>query len=203
MPVQGGVRRRRTTAPKLSQVNSDSTIVSYNANGRIIKSTGANQDFSVRIYIPGYSSSELQSSAGINVAKSYSTGKFLPGTNIRWEPACSFTTPGRVYVAFSDNPEVIVNMLNYGYADYVNAVIGMGNAVSFPVWQETQVNFPTSIRRKRFDVNENVSIAVDVLDRSAQVAMFVATVGLPSDTVAGNFWYHDKLSVEGLKTVNT
>jgi hypothetical protein len=212
MPVQGGVRKRRNRQPVLQNAG-DSTILSYSASGIANQTTTGGQYGSVRQYIPGQAYG-LANSAGPSIVSYYSSGKFLPGTKLRWEPAVSFTTPGRVLVGFTDNPEVsvaitglFVTAVSTGapadWTAYANAVRGLGSVKSFPVWQETEVEFPTRLRRKMFDVNASATAAVDVYDRSMQTTMFAAIEGTNGSVAAGNFWYHDKLLVEGITGILT
>lgn len=203
-PAQGGVRRRRNRMPTLTG-SGDNAVVKYSSLGLShVTSTGTNQGVSTRFYVPGYAA-DMVNSAGAAVVSFYSTAKFLPGTRVKWEPSVSFTTAGRVVVGFTDNPEVIAQIQALSgaaptnYTNYLNAVRSLGSVVSFPVWQETEIPFPTRMRRKRFDVNATPSIAnVDQLDRSAQTVMFVAVEGAPVSTALGSFWYHDIVDVEGV-----
>ncbi len=209
-PVKGGIRRRRNKMPTMSG-NGDTSVVKYatlgNDTGTI---NGLGRGVYYRTYIPG-SGANLTNASGPAIVSYYSTGKFLPGTSIRWEPSVSFTTPGRVYVAFTDNPEHIQTALT-AYTAFINAqtvanynayaaiVKGMGSLRSFPVWQETDVPFPTRLRRKRFDVNvTGGASSVDAADRSVQTAMFCCIdAGPAADTLMGSFHFHDVLDVEGI-----
>jgi len=212
--VTGGVRRRRNTQPGMTPTSSDSSVIKYSALGlnMVTNSTLGTATY-YRSYIPG-NGNALTNTAGPSIASYYSTGRFMPGTRIRWEPSVSFTTPGRVYVGFTDNLELMVNLnvarATYettpsvaNYNAYANAVKSLGTLQSWPVWQETDVVFPLHTRRKRFDVNVNVDYgSADVLDRSAQRAMYVAVDGAPANpTALGSFWYHDVVSVEGVANV--
>lgn len=208
-PVAGGVRKRRNKMPML-QGTGDATVVRYSSLGTSLTTgTGSNQGLAIRLYVPGYTG-DLVNGSGASIVSFYSTGKFLPGTSIKWEPSVSFTTSGRVIIGFTDNPEIIsaiytlASNVGVSYAPYLAAVKGLGSVRSFPVWQETNVPFPSRLRRKRFDINAAVSATqVDTLDRSAQTVMFVAVEGAPVSTTLGSFWYHDVVDVEGVTNVNT
>lgn len=203
MPVQGGVRKRRVTAPKMN-----GTIISYNSTQTNYPAVANGYTGEIRRYIPG-APYTLANSTGAAIVAQYSTAKFIPGTTIRWEPSVSFNTTGRVFVGFTDNPEVVTQIetlfgtaISTGtvaaWADYLTAIKGLGSCRSFPVWQETEVSFPTRLRRKMFDTNETVASSPDTLDRCMQTCMFVGVEGYDKTSNPGGFWFHDKLEVEGI-----
>lgn len=214
-PVKGGVRRRRNRAPILSG-SGDASVVKYSVLGPTFQTVGGTGCSAAnRMYIPGFPG-ELVNFSGPNIVSFYSTGKFMPGTRIRWEPSVSFSTSGRVIVGFTDNPEIIstimtaynafvVNQTAGTYQTYANMVRGLGSVQTFPVWQETDIPFPTKLRRKRFDINAVVNTTdSNVLDRSLQTCMFVALEGAPAEDLAmGGFHYHDVVDVEGITGVTT
>lgn len=204
-PVMGGVRKRRLRQPTMNQ-NGANTILRYSSIGLTVTTDASGNAQPDRKYVPGYQSG-LVTGVGPDVASFYSTGKFLPGTHARWEPSVSFTTTGRVFVGFTDNPEIIEAMETNRISSpalYRNQVKGLENVISFPVWQETEIPFPTKLRRKRFDTNETVSNDANVYDRCCQIAMFACIEGGPAAvTTMGSFWYHDVLDVEGLHAVTT
>ncbi len=215
-PVEGGVRRRRTRNPVLTG-SGDQSVVRYSALSQNVSTRGGiGCAVFRRLYIPGYGDITVFSNAsGTAVASYYSTGKFQPGTRIQWEPSVSFTTSGRLFVGFTDNPEVITTIntaydtflatsTQGNYDAYAALVKGLGSVVSFPVWQETPITFPTKIRRKRFDINSTINNTVDVFDRCCQTAMFVALEGAPATNAAmGGFHFHDIVDVEGITGTST
>lgn len=195
--MKSGIRRKRSTQPTMDPNGPASSIIKYSTLGSTLVSDTNGEAWHTRIFIPG-NATALTVPIGPSVVSYYSTAKFLPGTRLRWEPSVSFTISGRVYVAFTDNPEVIADVAALTGTSFGNAVKGMGSVVSFPVWQETDIPFPTRTRRKMFDVNETILTNVDVLDRSAQTAVFVHVDGTPANTRAGSMWYHDEVLVEGM-----
>lgn len=201
----GGVRKRRLRQPTMSQ-NGANTILKYSSIGTSVVTDASGNAQPNRKYIPGYPA-DLVNAVGADVASFYSTGKFLPGTHARWEPSVSFTTTGRVFVGFTDNPEIIEAMETTRLATpatYRNQVKALENVISFPIWQETEIPFPSKLRRKRFDCNETVANTADVYDRSCQIAMFACIEGGPAAaTTMGSFWFHDVIDVEGLHAVLT
>lgn len=214
-PVSGGIRRRRTSTPAMTR-GGDSTVVKYSALGNTLStaSTTGGAGY-VRFYMPGLRLG-VTNFIGPDIVSSYSEGKFLPSTHIRWEPSVSFTVSGRVLCGFTDNPEVIVaiNQLLANFdttptagnlAAYLDAIRGLGTMRSFPVWQETDIPFPTRTRRKMFDTNTNMgTFDVNLVDRTAQTVFFVGIEGGPtSATPMGSFHYTDHVLVEGIHPVIT
>lgn len=200
MPVTGGVRRRRLKTPRMNQNGS---AIEYSALGGTVVTDAAGFWTGGRPYVPGTRNS-LTNTVGPDIVAYYSTAKFLPGTKVRWEPSVSFNTTGRVYVGFTDNPEVMATIVGLTGANYINAVKGLGDVISFPIWQETEVSFPTKLRRKMFDVNAAITVTdVNAMDRSAQTFFFAAIDGAPSLNSMGSFWFHDRVAVEGITPVTT
>lgn len=202
-PTAGSTRRKRNTAPTSTSAG-DSSIIRYNALGVTVNSDSAGRAIGYRPYVPG-NSANLASTVGTTLVSFYSCAKFLPGTSIRWEPACSFTTTGRVYCGFSDNPEVCAAISLLTGTAFATAVQGLGSVISFPVWQETSVPFPTKLRRKMFDINSSAAFSdANIMDRSSQTCFFWVLDGAPISTNGfGNFWYKDHVSVEGINGVST
>ena len=207
-----GVRRKRSAPPKIENTGVDSSVVKYHAIGDVLSSVSA---IGSQCYFRTYAGGNvggLSIAIGPDVCSYYSTAKFLPGTRVKWEPSVAFTTSGRVFVGFTDNPEVMasINALKVAfdttpnaanYAAYAAQIKALGSTISFPVWQETEIPVPSRLRRQRFDVNASLDIlSVDQLDRSAQQAMYAIFEGLPTGSAVamGNFWYHDNVAVEGL-----
>lgn len=212
--MQGGVKTRRIRAPNL-QGAGDSSILKYSTLGISVATIGASgQSAYRRGYIPG-DAELLVNAVGPEIARRYSTAKFLPGTRLTWEPSVSFTTSGRVFVGFTDNPEVAAEIATTynaftggvgSYAAFADRVKALSSVVSFPVWQETSINFPNRMRRKRFDTNGGVSHTdINQLDRSMQTFMFAAFEGVNSGTslTLGGFHHHDVLDVEGMHGIVT
>ncbi len=201
-PVQGGVRRRRNKQPNVTQTSGTSSIIKYSALGSTVTSDVNGEAWYHRLYIPGFGGG-LTQTVGSSIVSYYSTAKFQAGTTLRWEPSVSFSTSGRVYVGFTDNPEVIEALRILTGSNAVNAVKGLGDVISFPVWQETDVPFSPRMRRKMFDTNQTAVTGADTLDRCCQTAMFLAIDGMPVTTRAGSVWFHDNVAVEGMTSVVT
>jgi len=212
-PTMGGVVKRRNKMPMLSGTG-DTAVLRYRAMGLDASSgTVVGAASAARYYVCGYPAG-LSNTAGAILTSFYSSGKFCPGTSLMWEPSVSFTTSGRVICGFTDNPEVAVVITDLRttflatpsaatFSPLLNAVKGLGSVQAFPVWQATSVNFPTRLRRKRFDVNTAVANNVDTYDRSLQTAFFACVEGGPLSTNFGSFLYNDVIDVEGVTSTAT
>lgn len=223
-PARQVAQQSRRRAPNLQAVTApmgrDASMIKYNVVGRSVarpSAAGWTHAALARLYIPGleYAVGSIPDTligyvgaAGTAVARNYSTARFQPGTTITWAPSVGFTTNGRIYLGFTDNPEVINVMCgelsagtNGAPSDaYITAVKQLGNVVSHQVFEEFTVTVPTFTRRKAFDVNEFISVLdVDKLDRCCQTAMFALFEGVPDTVGLGSFMYHDNLVVEGLR----
>lgn len=195
-------RRRRLNRPISISGPQSAQVLRYAALGAGVgtDANGLARDY-FRLYVPG-NPAGFTSPTGPTVAGYYSTGKFLPGTTVEWVPSVGFTTSGRVYIGFTDNPELASTIISaVNTASYATYVKGLGDVISFPVYQNEKFSIPTRLRRKMFDTNVSLTNDVNVLDRSLQTAMFVLVDGAPASTAVGGFRFEDHLMVEGLTGV--
>lgn len=203
--------------PSTQPTSADSAVIRYKALGaNTVSLSGAGAV--IARWFCGGNNARLANAAGPSVVSYYATSVFRPGTTVRWEPTVSPTLGGRMFVGFTTNPEVMVNLYNAleayevtpnpaTYSAYSNLVKGLSNMVSFPLWTERDMQVPTKLRRKRFDCNQSILVNnVDQCDRSVQVAMFACADGygtITNGTSIGSFWYNDVVDVEGLSGVAT
>lgn len=200
-PVTGGVRARRNTAPAMTSVSGDASVIKYSCNMAALNSDTTGSATRGRFYVGGYTLN-LSQTIGPDVVNNYSTCVFRPGTKIRWEPSCSFNTSGRVICAFTDNPEVMQTWASItDNALRINFIQAFGNTRSFPIWQETDIPFPTMTRRKRFSTDRNPdTLSTNDMERSCQVLFMHGVVGAPpTQNDLGRIWCHDVVHVEGIK----
>lgn len=198
LPFTTGVKRNRGMQPRMRPTSNNSTSLVYNCIGLNLATDVGGNVYYIRYYIPGFAGG-LDASAGIDVAGFYSSGKFGSGCKLRWEPSCSFGTNGRVYCGFCDNPEAVAAI---SASPSVASIRALGDALSFPVWQETEIPFPSRLRRKMFDVNQTVTTDPNALDRSMQTCFFIA-IEADAEKAVGSMWFHDELVVEGLQVQAT
>lgn len=202
--VQRNQRSRKRQNRLSSMTAGDSNRLKYASLGVTLSTTsGGNVWDFYRVYAPG-AASGLTATVGPTIASYYSTGKFLPGTMVEWVPSVGFTTSGRVFVGFTDNPEVMINIIALvGTSAYGAAIKGLGDVISFPIYENRSWMVPTKLRRKMFDVNASGTFSSDELDRSAQTAMFIAIEGGPASTAVGGIRCVDNLLVEGIQSTGS
>lgn len=149
----------------------------------------------------------ISDSAGIGVAACYANGKFLPGTTATWVPNVGFTTSGRLWVAFTDNPEVAYRyMAAATMVDKLTIIRRNGNVVSFPVYEHHTVRVPVEMSRlKYYNSNRLTNVPVsdptsftDDLERSGHLFMLAMAVGVTPDLDVGTFEFHDIVQCHGL-----
>lgn len=195
-------RRRNNRTPSIRGTDSNQNVRYATLGISISSSAGGVSEGYYRAYIPG-SSSGLTAPSGPSICSFYSTGKFLPGTTAEWVPSVGFTTSGRVYVGYTDNPELVATIAGLSGVSYATAVKSLGDVISFPVYQNEKWAVPTKLRKKMFDANALWVATADVLDRCMQTTMFVYIEGAPSSTVLGGMRFEDNVMVEGITGVAT
>lgn len=185
----------------MSSVSGDAAVIKYSVNGLSLDTDISGSAVRGRWYVGGYSTG-LALPVGTLVVNQYSTCCFKPGTRIRYEPSCSFNTSGRVICAFTDNPEVMATWAGItDNATKIDFIQAHGSVRSFPIWQETDIPFPTMTRRKRFSCDASPALTdANNCERSVQMLFMYAVEGAPASINAvGRFWFHDVVHVEGLK----
>lgn len=218
MAAQG--RRRPNLQARVQNTSRNTSAVKYNTIGvTVSQPSGWNATPFMRFYVGGlktYDSDTFAAgfgpSTGRDIVSSYSTCKFLPGTSLSWSPSVGFTTSGRVFIGFTDNPEVAALIYNQYVADYATGdftaysgyVKSLGDVVSHHVFEEFTLAIPTRLRRKMFDVNSTITLSggTEILDRSGQVFMFGIVEGGTGAATWGSVHYHDNVAVEGIRAAN-
>lgn len=196
--VMRNARTRKTSFRVKGNVGNEMTNLRYKCLSPAL-TTDAPGFRSINRHYIGGNDAEVLSCAGVNVLRNYSTYKLVPGTRARWVPSVGFTTSGRVIVGYLTSPEQMVYFDTLTENQKIEYVRGMGNSLSFPVYEDREWDVPTVMRRKMFDVNASVVFSsVDVLDRSCQVEMVAVIAGTTGLTDVGYFEYTDHMIVEGL-----
>lgn len=158
-----------------------------------------------RLLIPGYTG-DLTTASVSNIARYYATAKYTPGTTFHYVPQVSLSTSGAIYIAYTDNVEVINAFARAATPnDSLSIVRSISNVRNYPVWQTFSLPMGNTLRRKMFDVNGDYStsgsdeVNYNALDRCCQGAFLYAIEGVPGSSVICRPWVHTKLVLEGLK----
>jgi len=198
--VMRASRARRTNYRVSGGVGNEETPLHYKCVSPAI-GTNADGYANANRHYNGGLSPEVQSAAGLTVVANYSTFKYTPGTRARWIPSVGFTTPGRVIVGYILGPETMAYFDGLSPASKISYIRGLGNSVSFPIYEDREWMVPTQMRRKMFDVNSDIVsyTDVDVLDRSVQVKQVLVITGAPASAAeVGYVEYTDAVHVSGL-----
>lgn len=202
--ANSGVRPARNSRKIKVQngVLSDESHISYSVLGNTLTSNGSGVQTDSRLYAPGNSQAGIPGAfaAGPNVASFFNVGLFLPGTQATWVPSVGSTTNGRIWCAWLDNPELMEQWAGSLLSDQINFIKGQSSARSWPVWMEVTIPMPSSTRAKKFRTNVTV-VTGEAYATSVQRYFIYCVEGAPASTSLGSFWYHDKLQLSGLGTV--
>lgn len=193
------LRNRRPRAKIAGGTLTDTSNIQYHAYVDQAP-TSAGGIISGVNYLVGGDTTNISSSIGPTIVGSYRECLFRSGTKITWSPNVGFTTTGRIYVAYIDNPEVMVGYLgtltDTAKLAYIKALT---NHVNHPVYKEFTYNMPSiGTRRKRFDVNATGTQTVDTFDRSLQGAFVWVVAGAPGTTDVGAMSLTHQVTVYGL-----
>jgi hypothetical protein len=116
-----------------------------------------------------------------------------------YTPAVGTTTPGTLFVAWVDNPEIIGRVYGAdGLTPYTNAqLLGLAQTTnkcwSTPIWQQlTCSNAGIPPRRKMFSTDTTTQATVAGIDRSVQGMWIYAVQSAPLSTTLG--YIHEEYS---------
>lgn len=120
-----------------------------------------------------------------------------------WQP---FIGPGQAgagskcYIAYLDNPEDMVTLVNSNTATVVAATQGIRNCISWNAWEKFVYNVPLTKRRKCFDVNTNTGAVADTLERSVQGLVSFGINGVNAVEALGQMRVTGVVKLIGLQT---
>lgn len=123
---------------------------------------------------------------------------FKPGTAFNYVPSVGLNTAGNIVVGWIDNPEMISNYL-LGTTATRNAITtSLANIKVYPIWQAFSYPLTAAPRRKRFDVNVNVTTSENEMDRSTQGLFVWSVLGAPASTTVSMSYTHSKVQLWNL-----
>lgn len=190
-----------------------SSMIKYASYGNGLNTDGLGNGATYRLYCPGASLG--LTGPGPGLVANYSTAKFLPGTMAKWIPTVGTVTPGRIFVAWCDNPEINKNLYlawfaydsspgSTTYSNYANLVRSIGDCRAYTVYNEAIFTMPTKMRRKVYDTNITIDSGTPVFDydRCVQYGMWVCTDGGATGTGMGVFEFHDNVQAFDITAPN-
>lgn len=114
-----------------------------------------------------------QSDAGGTVARNYQFYK-INHLKMRWTPLVGTTTPGVVYLAYFDNPELIHRWTSglLTYANKLSLAKQSPNGVVAPIWMVQEIAGSLMTRRSKYTVSAELPTSIDEHDQLTH-GMFV------------------------------
>lgn len=185
------MRRPRVPRNKLSaKTGGLSTTYRSRYLNQAIASGASSQGFGIIPIQPSMTVGR-GSDPGIDIAGSHQEFLVHQSTFV-YTPSVGTTTPGTLFVAWVDNPEIIGRFYGadsttpYTATQYLQIAQTMSKGWSTPVWQAlTCSNAGIPPRRKMFATDSTTPTSMATVDRCIQGAWVFATVGLPASTTAG------------------
>lgn len=137
-----------------------------------------------------------------NVAKNFQQYKYLPGTQLHYQPAVGLNTSGTIYVGLLENPEAIADWYLLNTASKIIYIKALSSVKSYPLWQEFVLPLIGTPRLKMFptDTDVNFTLETDVT-KSVQSVFVVGIDGFTSVTGAttvGRCYLQQNLQLEHL-----
>lgn len=137
-----------------------------------------------------------------HVARNFETYK-VNRHALHYTPAVGTTTPGKVWVGYTDNPEIIYKAVtgDYSQGDLLSIVKTLRHSNVFPVWQSWTMNLPSiAARRKMYSVDLTAASSAEVVDRTTHGAFLVCLEGTPSATNVGVVTASYEYALRGLQS---
>lgn len=136
-----------------------------------------------------------------NVARNFETYK-VNRYAIHYTPAVGTTTSGKVWVGYTDNPEIIYKAITtYTNADLLAIVKTLRHNNVFPVWQSWTMNTPSlAPRRKMFSIDTSSVTSAEIADRDVHGAFIVSVEGTPASTDVGVLTASYDYALRGLQS---
>lgn len=197
MRLNLGVRGRISNDTTLSG-NTYSQPISVNVNG---------VDSFILLINPGYTNNFIASSTLRNIAVRYSEYCATAQTTLHWAPRCPLTATGNYWIAWSDNPDLIVAFLNATVENRVAIVKSISGAKCYPIWQASTLKMGPP-KRKWFtmdatgrldltDTTQRQLTAMDI-DRTSQGAFLYAIEGALASSTVAMMYLTESYKVRGL-----
>lgn len=179
----GLTQSQRPPRPKLS-FKGDGEISRISGSTALTEMHGTVRYVSTILVDPVASSGPIK-----EVSKNYETYKVDKFT-LHYTPAVGTTTPGKIWVGYTDNPEIIKKAWagDYTPTTLLDIVKTLRHNNVYPVWQQWSMNIPNiAPRRKMYSIEANVvpaTLTPEAIDRDTHGMFLVYAQGCP-DTDLG------------------
>ena len=134
------------------------------------------------------SSGEAMNRAGSDVVKHYQDYKYTQAA-LEWLPSigpASTDAGGRIYIAYIDNPELIVTFKAATAVNQLPMVRNCANVRDFNMWERFTYHVPLTYRRKMFNVDPTVSTpGNEETDRAVQGLVIISYVSINNTAATG------------------
>lgn len=161
--------------------------------------TAASNILSGSITIDCTAGTTAMGTGGTGIANNYQKYRYQD-LEVVWNPkvAPGTTAAGaRVYVAYIDNPEMMVAWLSGSNATNLTRIKTFATLRIFNAWERFKYKVPLTRRRPWFDMNATNDTTVDVLDRSTQ-GLFIFAADTPGATDnIGSFSTAARVTLQG------
>lgn len=150
-----------------------------------IVATGAASQFvgGLSVMPAGNATSQDPGSAVMRCYQQYRMNRAM----FTYTPAVGTTTPGTVYVAYLDNPEIIQKWIFNVYTPSEKLAICKAAPISSrgPIWMQMELAASMQTRRPRYNVDQNFVDDLAILDGTVHGYFAVCTEGVPFTTGFG------------------
>lgn len=197
--AKGGNMRKGGQKTRTGQRRKAYDGITLACRGQSGDITGAANAFSGSILVDCASGGAVLGPLGNNIVGNFMEYRFTEAL-VEFLPKVSPGSTaggGRIYMAYLDNPEQIVNWMADTVANNLAAIKGFRNCITFNVWQRKTYRVPLTHRRPWFDVNKTSTNAVDVLDRSTQGVIVFAGDTIGATDVVGSLVIKSVISLRG------
>lgn len=128
----------------------------------------------------------------------YRTKRFT----LRYRPSCGVTTAGRVWVAFFNNPETCLKLLDSTITtgDAQLLVKYAHNMKTWPVHQPFDYSIDPSMRSRLYSNDMTIGTTAEAVGRALHGVFVIFTEGAPFSTTCGTVFLDGSVSLHELNT---
>ncbi len=199
--------RKRVTNPLMRKTGANKSRPRLSFNGQVIESV-THVDASITASNIGgdFHTVDCNNAAGINrgaasITSLYQDYKYLQAS-VEFLPffgPSSPEAPGRIYIAYMDNPEMMVVWKTASPANKVAFVKGLPGVKIYNIWERFTYRVPLTYRRKWWNVNVNqVTPGAEETERSSQGMVVIAIESISAAVTVGRWLLRGRTQLQGL-----